>query len=282
MNLKRLLILTDFDDLSKKVISFAINIARQLKVSEIVSLNIISPAYTHTTSGDLLATESLQANQFNNQILRKNQELAENEARSFSTDKVNITPEVVFGNSIVGLNAIMEDLEAGLLVCGSRDEHSFWQKIFGSETEKIIRKVDFPTVILKEGTIINEVNVIAVAIDVNEETQDGLKDILDFGALLEARLQLLHVITDEGISSEEAIDKLHHLAKMNKLKNYDINIVNNDSLESGLRSFIRKNNPDMVAVLSQGKSKLKKLIYGSKVEDIMEETDKPVFISKVS
>ncbi len=282
MKIKRLLVLTDFDDLSKKTLSFALNLAEPLKISEIVSLNIITPAHTHTTAGDMLATESLMAGQLNNVILEKHQELAQKEAKSFSTEKVKITPVVTFGSSITDLNALMKKFDAGLLVCGSRDEHSFLERLFGSDTEKIVRKVDYPSIILKKETEISDIRIIAVAIDVNEETQEGLKEIQDFGALLRARLQLLHVITHEKISPEEAIEKLRKLAQKNKFENYDINIVNNDSLESGLRSFVRKNNPDMIAVLSQGKSRIKKLIFGSGIEDIINETDKPVFVSKIS
>lgn len=281
MNVKRLLVLTDFDELSKKVLSFSIDLADSLQVTEIVLMNVITPTYTYTTTGDLLATESLKANQLNNVILERNQELAQKEARHFSTDRIKVIPKVTFGHSVTGLNALMKKYEAGLLLSGSRDEHSFWEKIFGSETEKIIRKVDFPTIILKKETEISTIRNIAVAIDVREETQEGLVEILEFAEEFDAHLQLLHVITDKNTSSEEAIEKLHHLAKKKNLKNYDINIVNNYSLESGIHSFIRKNNPDMIAVLSQGKSKIKKLIYGSNIEDIIEEADKPVFISKV-
>jgi len=66
-------------------------------------------------------------------------------------------------------------------------------------------------------------------------------------------------------------------------------LVNNDSLEDGIRHFVRKHNPDMIAVLSQGKGKIHKLIFGSNAEDIIsstegiiKETDKPVFVSKIS
>jgi nucleotide-binding universal stress UspA family protein len=57
--------------------------------------------------------------------------------------------------------------------------------------------------------------------------------------------------------------------------------VNNDSLEDGIRSFARKHNPDMIAVLSQGKGKIHKLIFGSSTGHIIKETDKPVFVSKI-
>jgi nucleotide-binding universal stress UspA family protein len=95
-------------------------------------------------------------------------------------------------------------------------------------------------------------------------------------------MQLLHVITDDAFSSDRAIEKLRELAIKNMFGNYDINVVNNDNLEHGIRSFVRKYNPDMVAVLSQGKGKLKKMIYGSSTDDIIKESDKPVFVSKIS
>jgi nucleotide-binding universal stress UspA family protein len=56
--------------------------------------------------------------------------------------------------------------------------------------------------------------------------------------------------------------------------------VNNYSLESGLQGFVRKYNPDMVALLTHGKGKLHNLIYGSKTGEVIKEMEIPVLVAK--
>lgn len=284
MDFKKILIASELDGLSEKVTGFALNLATQMDIPEIVLLNVIIPAHTQafSASGDIFAADGNMANRFNVVLMEKHQKLAEEEADKFSTEKVQVRPIVRFNNSKTDLNGYMDEFHAGLLVCGSRNENTFLDRLFGSDSEKLVRKVDYPLIILKEETDTDEINNILVAIDIEEEDQSGLEEIAGFAHALNARMQLLHVLTDDALSSDRAIEKLRELAIKNMFGNYDINVVNNDSLENGIRSFVRKYNPDMVAVLSQGKGKIRKLIYGSSTDDIIKETDKPVFVSKIS
>jgi len=284
MDFNRILIPSELDELSEKVIGFALNLAAQMDIPEVVLLNLIIPANTQafSASGNIFAADGNMANRFNVVLMEKHQKLAEELADKFSTDKVRVKPIVRFNNSKTDLTGYMEEFQAGLLVCGSSDESTFLEKLFGSDSEKIVRKIDYPMIMLKEETETDEINNILVAIDIEEEDQSGLKAIAGFAHTLKARMQLLHVITDDEISSDRAIERLRELAIKNMFGNYDINVVNNDSLENGIRSFVRKFNPDMVAVLSQGKGKIRKLIYGSSTDDIIKESDKPVFVSKIS
>ena len=283
MDVKRILIPSELDELSTKVTGFAVDLAEQMNISEIVLLNVIIPAHTQafTASGDVFAGDGHMNNRFNVLLMEKHQKLAEEEAQRFTTDKVRIKPFVRFNESKTDLNKYMQEFEAGIVVCGSRDELSFLHILFGSDTEKMVRKVDYPVIILQDETYAGKIHNILVAIDINEEDQNGLSEIATCARALNARMQLLHVLTDDSQSSDQAIKKLRNLAIEYMFGNYDINVVNNDSLEDGIRSFARKNNPDMIAVLSQGKGKIHKLIFGSSTENIIKETDKPVFVSKI-
>lgn len=284
MTLSKILVPTELDELSAMVIDFAVELATELGVREIILLNIIIPAHSQafTASGDVFKAEGDMAGRFNHMLMEKHKKLAEKQAEERSTEKVKLLPYVRFNDSKTDLNQYMEYFNADLVVSGSRDEQTFLEKLFGSDTEKIIRKTDYPMIILKEESEITGLKEIGLAIDVNEKAYKGVDEVIDFANALDAKIQLVHVITNGDVTSDEAIEQLRRLAIEKRLGNYAINVVNNHNLEHGLRAFIRKYRPDMMAVLSQGKGKLKKLIYGSGTEDIMKETEKPVFVSKMS
>ncbi len=280
--MNKLIVLTDFGELSARAVRFGIKLAQNLQAKEVILLNIIVPLPPgdYYSSEGLITPEEFLADPFYLTMKKKHAEQLEKEAKKLKTPNVDIKPVVRFNDSKTDLNNYMEHYNASLLICGSRDEDSFLTKFFGSDTENLVRKMDYPMIILKEETVIREVKDIVAAIDVNENNQDGLGEIVDFASKLKARLLFLHVITDGEFSPEQAIEKMQKVAKKYKVKNYSINVIDNHSLEHGLRSFIRQNQPGMVALLSRGKGKLKNLIFGSDTEEVIRETEIPVFISK--
>lgn len=284
MKTNRILVATELDELSAKITKFAVNLSAQMGESEVILLNIILPVnpQTFTITGETTIQSTQDISVINDELMKKHRLLAAEEATRLSTERVKIRPVVRFNDSKTDLNSYINYYNAGLVVFGSHDEQSFLNQIFGSDSEKLVRKVDYPSIILKEGTSYSDIKKILVAIDVNEKDQSGLKDIEHFAKSINAKMQLLHVIIDERTSPDEAIEKLNNLAKDFELVNYSINVLSNKNLEDGINSFVRRNNTDMIAVQSQGKGKIKNLIFGSSTHDIIKEIDKPVFVSKIN
>lgn len=284
MSINKLLVTTELDELSARVSEYAVELAEKLNHREMILLNVIIPAHSQAfaASGDVFKAEGDMASRFNLTLMEKHKKMVESRARELSTEKVQVKPYVRFNDSKTDLNEYARYFDADLIVSGSRNAGTFLETLFGSDTERMVRKTDFPMIILKEESDTSGINDIGLAIDLDEDNQHGIDEVIDFADSLDAKLQLVHVITDEEkITPDFAINKLRDLAIGKHLKNYAINVVNNSSLEHGLRGFIRKYKPDMIAVLSQGKGKLHNLIYGSNTEDIIKETDKPVFVSKM-
>lgn len=284
MKRNKILVATELDELSAKITKFAVNLSAQMGESEVILLNIILPVnpQTFTITGETTIQSTQDISVINDELMKKHRLLAAEEATRLSTKRVKIRPVVRFNDSKTDLNSYINYYNAGLVVFGSRDEQSFFNQIFGSDSEKLVRKVDYPSIILKDEAGYSDIKKILVAIDVNEKDQSGLKDIEHFAKSINAKMQLLHVIIDERTAPDEAIEKLNNLAKDFELANYSINVVNSDNLEDGIKGFVRKNNTDMIAALSQGKGKIKNLIFGSSTQDIIKEIDKPVFVSKIN
>ena len=283
MLVNKILVPTELNELSDIALDFAIDLAKQIQIDEIVLLNIIIPAHvqTLTASGDAIDANGKLAVQLNDKIMKQHKELINKQAKRHAVSDVKINPFVRFNTSKSDLNQYMKEFDADLIISGSRDKLSFLEILFGSSTEKLIRKINNPVIIIKDEPVNTKISEIALAVDIDQEDQDGIEEVIDFSEKLNARLQLVYVITDEKLSAPEAIDSLQKIAKTRKIKDYAINVINNHSLEDALQSFVRLQNPDMIALLNQGKGKLHKLIFGSNTEDVLKETEKPVFIGKM-
>ncbi len=279
-----ILVPSELNELSDKVLDFAIDLAQQMQAKEIILLNCIIPAHvqTMTASGAPIDAGGAVAHELNRSMMKKREDLISKQAGHHASDHVKINPVVRFNSDKSDLNDYVEEFNVDLVVSGSRDQFSFLEILFGSPTEKMIRKMDFPMIIIKDEPVKTDIEEIALAVDILKDyTQPGLQEIIEFAGVMKARLQLVHVITDDKNSANDAIEYMQGMAKANKISNYAINVIENHSLEDGLEGFIRKQNPDMVALLNQGKGKLHKLIFGSHTEDVLKEVDKPVFISKM-
>ena len=284
MHLNKILVPTELNELSDVVVDFAVDLAKQIQIDEIVLLNLMIPSHvqTLTASGRAIDANGKLAVQLNDKILAQHKELIEKQAKRHAGSHVKINHHVSFNSSKSDLNQYMKEFNADLIISGSRDKFSFMEVLLGSSTEKLIRKINYPMIVIKEQPVNSEIHEIALAIDIEKgEDQPGIDEIISFAQMLNAQLQLVHVITNDIPDPSDAIDALQNIAIKKKMKNYALNVINSNSPEDGLQSFVRMQNSDMIALLNQGKGKLHKLIYGSQTEDLLEVAERPVFISKM-
>ncbi len=284
MQARKMLVTTDLTGISDIATEYATDLAIQLNVKEIVLLNLLIPSHIQITdaSGGAYYPPNYTTHKLNEVLYEKRKNIVKKQAEKYSRPGVAIKPVVEVNHNKSDINHFMKEYKADLLVTGSHDKFSFMEILLGSETEQMIRKTDYPMIVLTDEPVSSSVDNIVLAIDIklDDEQQKGIESIIEFADVLNAHLQLLYVITNGELSATEAIERLHQLAKNNNIRNYSINTMENSSLESAIRNFSRKYKPDMIALLNQGKGKLHSLIYGSDTVEVISETDLPVFVAR--
>lgn len=283
MLIKKILVPTELNDLSETAAKYAVKLAVQLNINEIILINIIVPALHQQaffSPGQPMDATGFPRDELMNMVTAQHEVRIRELAKKIAVKNITIRPVVKLNNSVSGINNYMKEYGAELIVCGSYDTFSFLEILFGSTTEQMIRKIDYPMIVVTQDPVSENIRKIAVAIDVDENIGGDIDSIIYVARHLHAHLQLVHVIDNDGVKAANAIEKLQQLAKFRNISDYSINVLNNESIENGLSSFVRKFNPDMMAIISQGKGKLNKLIYGSRTEEIIKDLKIPVFVSK--
>ncbi len=284
MQASKILVPTDLTGISDIATEYAADLALQLNIKEIVLLNLLIPSEVQITAaaGGAYYPPNHMTHKLNDVLFDKRRNLIEKQAEKCSRPGVEIKPVVEMNHNNSDINHFMKEYKADLLVTGSHDKFSFMEILLGSKTEKMIRKTDYPMIVLTDEPISSSIDNIVLAIDVeqDDEQQKGIESIIEFAGLLNAHLQLLYVNTNGNISATVAIERLHQLAKNKNIRNYSINTMENSSLESAIRNFSRKYKPDMIALLNQGKGKLHNLIYSSNTAEVICETDLPVYVAR--
>lgn len=282
MQIKRMMVPTELDRPSDISLKFALDLAHHLKVKEVILLHPIVSSHTQTSDDSLhdISTSGHLLSELKKNLMKKRKKIVEKKASDYSDNMVTIIPDVKFTESISGMNKLMQEYNADLLVCQGDEKISLLEILFGSVTEKMIRKIDYPMIVIKGEPVSADIQTIALAVDLEEDDQSGIEKVIGFADLLQAQLQLVYVRKDDDSKANEDIEDMQKLAKTKQIQNYAINVVKSQSLEDGLEGFVQKVQPDMIAVITQGKGKLHKLIYGSNTEEVIKAIKVPVFVCK--
>jgi nucleotide-binding universal stress UspA family protein len=296
MQIKKILVPTELDNHSMIASEFAVFLASKLNASEVILLNLIVPVNHHEVFIENFSdhnhgnhsdnwinsngNQPFHLNEFNRKRLHENEQILAQWSQQLTTPRIMVSSVVRFTCSLSNINSYMEEFGADIIIYGSPDKHSFMEMMFESTTEKIIRKIDYPIIVISRELSHHTIRNIALAIDINAESSREVDAVLYIVRQLNAHLQLVYIIDDDLQKASEAIQKLQLMAKQHSITDYSINIINNDNIENGLQSFVRKFNPDMIAILSQRKGKFNKIIYGEHTDEIIKEMRIPVIVCK--
>lgn len=281
--MKTILVPVNFTELSDHAIENAIMIGKQLLESKIIMLNVIQPAHpaSFAASGDVTKMQGVTAEKYNVELMKKNQELIENKAAEYKSEFPEIYPYVRFNDKKERLNEYVDEFHVDYVVTGNHEhDSSFAEILFYNPTEKIIRKTDCPVITIKNEPNTTRIRDIAFAVDIAEEYYSGIEDVVRFAKTMNSQLHLLYIIDGKKVPTDSALGKLNSLAREYNIENYTINTHNNADVEEGILSFAGNKNCDMIALFSEGKGKLRKMIFGSTTDKVLRESRLPILIAK--
>ena len=280
--MKKILVPTDLSELSEHALQFAVNFAKQAGDWEIILLNILTPVHSDafSASGEVTMLQGATTERFNVEMMKKQMERLQESMQKYRGIFENISSTVRFNDDRLDLNRYVSEFETDMVIMGSTDKESFIDFLFGNATENVIRKLHCPVITIKNKPLGEEIRNIVLAVDIEEEENEGMAHVAEYAEALGAQVHMVYVTAENGSGSSN-MDKLKDLATEYKLKDFTINTVNNSDVEDGIANFARKTEAGLIAVLSGGKGKLHQLIFGSTANDMIKEANLPVLVCRL-
>lgn len=280
--MKKILIPTDFSEVTQSALLAATEIAR--KTSAVVELLHIIKSPSHT--GILTTGGMPEADSMDNLFVMKSAEAAEKKFVQIREDvryvgvhfltKVKVIRE---GDSLV--KTIVNE-PADLIIMGTEGDDGFLKGIFAnSKTEKVAMKAGCMVLSVKKNLKEFRLKNVVLATNLEEEQKDfliklqQLQDIFDFTLNVVFVNSLLNPVKDA-----EKIESL----KQQFLKNYSfypvtVNIVNDLNEYSGITTFASNINADLIALSTHQHKGFHWL--GGISEDLINFSEKPVLTYKI-
>lgn len=275
--INKILLLTDFSEVSNNTTHYALNIAKQVK-SEIEILHIIN------TPVDWVKLPLEKEKLYPETKAEIGSARAKLSAlvREFSNQGTKATESLVFNVGVENIPQYITEEKYDLIIMGSHGSKGIKEFAIGSNAQKVIRTSHVPVLIVKTPPKRESFDRIVMASTFEENQKPYFKKLFDYASDLGADIDFLYINTPYHFKETEEIEKMLTLfcedcTKKNCSKHH-INALNE---ERGVQYFMNTSNADFLAIATKGKSSFPRLFSVSLTESIINHLNIPVLVFRL-
>jgi nucleotide-binding universal stress UspA family protein len=258
MNIKNILVPTDFSPCSKNAVRIAVDLSKKLG-AKIHLINAIHVPTPHMDIGGQAMIEPM-LEEYEEEIDKKFDALDE-EIPGLKDVKHDHRAYVSF--TIDAIYTAMETKKIDMIVMGTKGSHDTLEKLLGGVSSEVIRIADVPVLVVPETTKQFKPKKIVFAADFNKiESIGRLSPLKDIAELFEAEITIVNVTEDDKFPFSRLVESF----KVDKfLKNikHSFETIENDDVRAGLFEFTEKNSADMIAMMPRKHSLFEKIFKSS-------------------
>lgn len=276
--MKTILVPTDFSPAATAAGKFAITLATKFN-SSIILLHVMESVDegSFNIAGEVATSGSWEDKLFNMKMIEKSRQQLAQASSAMIDSGVNVKSVLRVGDAYHGIQSIITEQKADLVVMGTEGSSGYQELLIGSNTEKVVRRSSCPVISVNRNSTVSSVKSIVWATSLrNEDTE--LPTVLR--KLMDSEGTVVHLVRINTpalfISDLVAREKLTSFAKAMKIKNYTINVYNDHDEEEGVLRFAAGVNADLIALATHGRKGLSHILNGSIAEDVVNHSKRPV------
>ncbi len=280
MELKKILVPTDFSKEATNALEVAIEIARKAKAGVDLLHVLDVPGAGHYDSLDIMGMSKSSADPamykaYMMQLMTVTKQRFQAIKDQYSD--VAVQEHVVFDTLAKHLSEFVAKQNTDLIVIGSKGAGGVDEILVGSNTEKVIRSVKAPVLTVKreekgfapENIVFasNFINVSSRAADVLKSTQK----------LFGSKIHFVKIITPNSFEpTSDTQVSIKKFAEVHGFENYTVNAYNYYTEEEGIRVFSESIRAGLVSLTTHGRTGIAHLLLGSIAEDVANHSKLPV------
>ena len=266
----KILIPTDFSQLSKIAVQYAIGLGKDFKL-DLILLHVINtntPAMARLSSKKLEEAIKTSSEQDMNKLIKK--------IKNESDHNPKISYKIISGSSIeevVETFALKNNVD--MICIGTKGATGLKKIIFGSNATGIISNSSIPVLTIPEYAKYEGINNIVYSSDL-QNLEEELKLLIPFAKLINAWIHILHINNghedfDENLQGQK--DRLIELFSYKKIKTKQLE---NDSIIKGVNQYVEDIDADMVTMFTRHISLFQKLFNKSVTQKVAFQPKTPL------
>src|SRR5690606_3790534 len=216
---------------------------------------------TFSAMGEVRAKTDLEAQRFNLELIRSNQQKLHLLGQRYAREGVVINTEIVDSELKDGVDAYLKMRDIDMVVMGTSGEENLKEQFTGNHTEQVIARVSCPVISIRDDFNIADFTNIVLALDITPHStmEPGISVIKGFAESFNSTLHLVHV-SDDSIRMEENLKKYFtEIAQLHKLKNFKVVILSGDDEAAKVNEYARSIQAGMLAVLRNSNDRIWKI-----------------------
>jgi nucleotide-binding universal stress UspA family protein len=280
--MKTILVPYDFSKEADYALDFAVELAKrtQNKLKLLHVIELPSPQ-SFSTMGEIGSFSSESNQIFMIELIEKRKKQLAGLDDEFKNQGFVFETKMVFGNPYAGISKEILEINADIVIMGSKGSSGIEEVLIGSNTEKVVRHASCPVITIKGAISPNNIHKVLFASDFNEvpgEVIDRLKAAI---ATIDAELHLVKVNTPSMFeSSRTSMEKMKAFVEDFEVNAASMQVYNSTSEEEGILEFADDMNADMIAMSTHGRTGFLHLLSGSIAEDVVNAAKRPVWTMK--
>ncbi len=192
---------------------------------------------------------------------------------------LSISCEVLVGDTADCIIEAANEAKAYLVIAGMKGEGKTIRRFFGSTAMSLSRLSPIPVIVVPEGYCFVKPSSIALATDINNESDMHILDpLIQMGELFNSTVYLVRVI------KRKRDELVNLLLRPSRLKSYlkqlhpSFEFVSDQDVTLGLSKFINNNDVQMVTMIAHEHTFLNRLLVRSNINEMMFTTNVPLLV----
>jgi len=280
--MKSILVPYDFSEEAE----YAFELAQELATKAACNLKLIHiieipTSQSFNTMGEVSMGENFIDKIYVVDLVNKRKEQFKKLEEAHAGKPYKFSTNLSFGNPYAGISGEITEIEADLVIMGSKGSSGLEEILIGSNTEKVVRNSECPVITVKGQVSSSSIKKIVFASDFGDNNKKVITKLKVLQELLGAEIRLVKINTPNSFEkSISSMEKISAFIKSNKLENAGIDVFNADSEEEGINEFADFIDADLVAMSTHGRTGFLHLLGGSIAEDVVNSSKKPVWTMK--
>ncbi|MBO3115977.1 universal stress protein [Winogradskyella sp. DF17] len=172
----------------------------------------------------------------------------------------------------------IEHYNIEMVVMGSNGASNAAESIFGSNTLKVIRNIDIPTLVIPELYRYSPLHDILLPLD-SYDPNDGdlFTRFLEFSKPYKSKLHILR-ITDTADAKNDNDDELQHLSQIITDNEFEYHYIKNVPIHFSVSNYIQTHHIDLMVLFEQTESFFNRFFFGSATTRLSQDLVTPLLV----
>lgn len=269
--MKHILVPCDFSAPALEAFKFAIALARQ-SGGDIHVLYVIDVPYLR--DNPIMSYPNVLNLEFMQDIEQRAKDQFEELKKSNASANTNLTFKVDFSPFVLSIENCIQEKRIDLVIMGAHSStNSFW----GTNSAKVVRHSPVPVITIRENPHKRIENIVIPisSIEYHKSLETEFKKLQGF---FNAKIHFLWVNTPLFFKTDaESKKEMQHYAQASKFDNCTLNVRSDYNIESGIFSFAKEKNADMIAMGTNAWKGLLRNLTLHTTEDIVNHASLPIW-----